>query len=79
MSALRRCALALPALFLIALLTAVLQVPKAAAQGTLPSQKQPGYQKSIPHPMGCVQVPSGCQCVSREGACCISAGNCYRR
>jgi len=79
MSALRKCALALPALFLIALLTTVLQVPSAAAQATAPPLKQPRYQKSLPPPGGCVRVPDGCQCVQREGgSCCIRAGNCHR-
>jgi hypothetical protein len=79
MFALRKCAFSVIGVFLIALSTIVLPVPNAAAQGTLSSQKQPGYQKSLPHPSGCVRVPDGCQCVIREGTCCMRAGNCYRR
>jgi hypothetical protein len=78
MSALRKCALALSALFLIAVLTAVLDVPEAAAQQTPPPPK-PHYQKSLAPPVGCVQVPAECKCVVREGACCVRAGNCSRR
>lgn len=79
-------------LLIALLIAAVLQVTKGAAEVTLPvstagpyglvsksAQKHPTYQKSLPHTSGCVQVPSGCQCVVREtGGCCLRAGNCYR-